>query len=66
MAASIGIVLGSFGYVVFYYGAEMWAGRAVSIASASGFAKPPAATKGSGTSGLGDVIKASSPLLFFL
>ena len=64
----LGIVIATVGYTVVYYGAELWAGRAVSIASASGFAPPPAPTKTSGNSGalglIGQLV--NSPLLHFL
>ena len=67
---SIGIVLGAAGYVVLYYGAELWAGQAVSIASASGFAAPPTAASSAGSSkggsGVLGKLKYVSPLLFFL
>lgn len=70
----VGIVVTALGYTVVYYGAELWAGRAVSIASASGFAAPPKPVTGSGNSGiLGFLGKAGSlatrlntPLLFFI
>jgi len=66
---SIGIVLGAAGYVVLYYGAELWAGQAVSIASASGFAAPPTAAGSAGSSKGGSGVLnflAHNPLLFFL
>ncbi len=62
----IGIVVAAVGYTVVYYGAELWAGRAVSIASASGFAKPPAPVQGSGNKGVLGFLRYTSPLLFFL
>jgi hypothetical protein len=66
----IGIVLAAVGYTIVFYGAELWAGQAVSIGSASGFQPPPSAAASAGSprtaTGLGQALLATSPLLFFL
>jgi hypothetical protein len=64
---AVGVVFGSVGYLFGYYAVQLWKGEAVSLASASGFAAPPAAQTGggSGTSGIGRIVQ-DTPLLFFL
>jgi hypothetical protein len=67
---AVGIIIAAAGYTVLYYGAELWQGEAVSIASASGFGQPPKATSSagsskSGTGVLGKIAEFGGPLLFF-
>lgn len=74
---AVGIVLGGIGYTFVYYAVQLWSGEAVSLASASGFAKAPSNAKQSqtgttnilhvaGSDAFNSFAAGLSPLLFFL
>lgn len=67
IALTLGMIIAAGGYTVFCYGAELFQGEAVTLGSASGFAKPPTPTNSKGSSGIaGTLAPYLAPLLFFV